>query len=44
VTWLLGWDAPFGLIDRDRNPRASASLMQFYAEGGEPGHEPEPFR
>ena len=42
--WLLGWDAPFGLIDRDRNPRASAALMQFYAEGGEPGREPEPFR
>jgi beta-glucosidase len=42
--WLLGWDAPFGLIDRDRNPRPSAELMRFYAEGGEPGHESEPFR
>jgi beta-glucosidase len=42
--WLLGWNAPFGLIGRDRVPRPSASLMRFYAEGGEPGQEPEPFR
>jgi beta-glucosidase len=42
--WLLGWDAPFGLIDRDRNPRPSADLMRFYAEDGEPGREPECFR
>ena len=42
--WLLGWDAPFGLIDRDRNPRPSADVMRFYAEDGEPGREPESFR
>lgn len=41
--WLHGWDAPFGLVDRDRTPRGTAELMRFYATGGEPGAEPDRF-
>lgn len=32
--WDLGFDAAFGLIDRDRNPKASAALARRWATGG----------
>jgi beta-glucosidase len=31
--WLEGYDALFGLFDRDRNPKASAELARRYALG-----------
>ena len=31
--WTLGWDAEFGLIDRDRDPKASAALAAEWALG-----------
>ena len=31
--WGLGWDAEFGLIDADRNPKPSAALAASYALG-----------
>ena len=34
--WLHGYDVPFGLFDRDRNPRASAALARDWATGHRP--------
>ena len=31
--WLHGFDVPFGLFDRDREPRGSAELLSSYAKG-----------
>jgi len=31
--WTFGYDVPFGLFDRDRNPRASAALLRSAATG-----------
>jgi beta-glucosidase len=31
--WTHGYDLPFGLFGRDRNPRPSADLMASYAAG-----------
>ena len=31
--WGLGYDAAFGLIDRDRNPKPSADLARRWATG-----------
>jgi len=33
--WTHGYDLPFGLFDRDRNPRPSADLMASYAGGNQ---------
>jgi beta-glucosidase len=33
--WLEGYDARFGLFDRDRNPKPSAALARRYATGEE---------
>jgi beta-glucosidase len=31
--WMLGYDAQFGLFDRDRNPKPSAELARAWATG-----------
>ena len=34
--WHHGFDVPFGLFDRDRNPKPSAALAASFARAGGP--------
>jgi len=34
--WTRGFDVPFGLFDKDRQPKGSAELMRTFAEGKVP--------